>query len=143
MKNFSRAGVYCAALIALIGALIHLAAIFGGVAWYVFFHAPPPVVESARAGTWLAPVSTAVIAGLMALCSAYAFCALGLIRRLPWARLMLAGMALVCLLRALILLPLAFYHPELRTTFEVLAAIIWGMAGIGFAQGFRLLAPAR
>lgn len=124
--------VHLAGAIAMVGAAIHVAAIFGGVEWFVFFNAPSPVVASARAGTWLAPVSTSVIAALMALCGAYAYAALGLIRRLPLLRLMLAGMAAVCLLRALVLLPLAVTHPELRNMFEYVAAVLWGLAGAGF-----------
>jgi nitrate/nitrite transporter NarK len=50
---------------------------------------------------------------------------------------MLAGMASVCLLRALILLPLAVTHPELRNTFEIVAALVWGLAGVGFVVGYR------
>lgn len=142
MNKVSSASLYLAGAIALLGALIHVAAIFGGISWYLFFNAPPIVVASARAGTWLAPASTALIAFLMALCAAYAFSALGLIRRLPLSRLMLGGMAFICLLRALILLPLAINHPELRNTFEVVAAIVWGLAGVGFFFGFRVASLA-
>lgn len=137
MKKTGATWVYLAAIIALVGVAIHVAAIFGGAAWYAYFSAPPVVVESARAGTWLAPVSCAVIAGLMALCAAYAFSALGHIRRLPLLRLMLGSMAGVCLLRALILLPLAISHPELRNAFEIGAALVWGLAGVGFAAAWR------
>ncbi|QNM97076.1 hypothetical protein [Chitinimonas koreensis] len=136
------AWVYLAAAIAATGVAIHLAAILGGPAWYAFFGAPPRIVESARSGTWLAPASAAVIAGLMALCAAYALSALRRIRRLPLLRPMLAAMAGVCLLRALILPPLAIGHPELRNAFEFIAAAVWGLAGIGFAVGFRLARTA-
>lgn len=137
MKKLSVASLYVAGGIALLGALIHVGAILGGVSWYIFFNAPPIVVASARAGTWLAPISAGFIAMLMALCAAYAFSALGLLRRLPLPRLMLGGMAFICLLRAFILLPLSINHPELRNTFEVLAAIVWGLAGVGFFFGWR------
>jgi hypothetical protein len=37
------------------------------------------------------------------------------------------------------LLPvLAIPHPELRNTFEVVAALVWGLAGLGFAVAFTL-----
>ena len=137
MKKSGAVWIYLAAAIALVGVVIHVAAIVGGAEWYAYFGAPPPIVESARAGTWLAPVSCAAIAALMALCAAYAFSALGHIRRLPLLRLMLGGMAGVCLLRALILVPLAINHPELRNAFEFGAAFVWGLAGVGFAVGWR------
>ena len=45
---------------------------------------------------------------------------------------MLGGMAGVCLLRAVVIVPLAINHPQLRNTFEVVSAVIWGLAGAGF-----------
>lgn len=127
--------VFIAMAIALLGAAIHVAAIFGGPSWYAFFGAPPAIVESARAGTWVAPVGALVIAGLMAICASYAASALGLVPKLPLLRTGLASIAVVCLLRAFVLIPLAIKHPELRNTFEVAAAFIWGCAGLGFAVG--------
>ena len=57
---------------------------------------------------------------------------LGRLPRLALPRLMLAGMAGVCLLRAAVIVPLAINHPQLRTTFELISAVIWGLAGAGF-----------
>lgn len=128
--------ILLAATLSTAGAAIHVAAIAGGVPWYRFFNAPAAVVASARAGTWLAPVSTAAIALAMALCAAYACSALGVLRRLPLLRPALFAIAAVCLLRAFVLPPLAIGHPELRNLFEVVAALVWGLAGVGFAAGF-------
>jgi hypothetical protein len=122
-----------AAAIAALGVAIHLAAIAGGPSWYAWFGAPPAIVASAREGTWLAPASAAAIAALMAVCAAYACSAIGLVRRLPWLRPVLAGIAAICLLRALLLVPLAIRYPALCTPFEIGAALVWGGAGIGFA----------
>jgi hypothetical protein len=136
MTTTSRPWIRLAAAIAAIGALIHVAAIPAGPGWYAYFGAPPSVVASARAGTWYAPVGALVIALLMATCAWYACAALGGVRRPPLLRTGLATMAAICLVRALILPPLAVTHPELRNTFEVVAAIVWGLAGVGFALGF-------
>jgi hypothetical protein len=75
----------------------------------------------------------------MAMCGWYAGAALGIVRRPPLLRTGLAAMAAVCLPRALILVPLAVTHPELCTTFQVVAAILWGLAGVGFALGCALV----
>jgi hypothetical protein len=72
----------------------------------------------------------------MATCAWYACAALGMVRRPPLLRTGLAAMAAICLVRALILPPLAVTHPELRNTFEVAAAIVRDVAGAGFALGF-------
>jgi len=138
MKNNHGRLTLLALAISLLGVAIHVAAIIGGPSWYAFFGAPPQVVASARAGTWLAPVSTAGIAVLMGICATYACSALGLVRRLPLLRTMLAGIAAVCLLRALVLVPVAFIHPQLINVFEVVAAFTWGAAGIGFIAGFLM-----
>ena len=132
MKNLAIPLVYFAGITSAIGALIHFAAIAGGTGWFIFFNAPQQVVASSRAGTWLAPLSTSIIGLLMAVCAAYAFSALGRLPRLPLPRPMLAGMAGVCLLRAAVIVPLAINHPQLRTTFELISAVIWGLAGAGF-----------
>ena len=83
MKSPSTCWVYFSAIIALAGVSIHVGAVFGGASWYSFFGAPPSIVASARAGTWLAPLSALIIAGLMGICAAYAGSVLGLVRRLP------------------------------------------------------------
>lgn len=147
MKNSHSRLTFLALAISLLGVAIHVAAIIGGSSWYAFFGAPPQIVASAQAGTWLAPVSTAGIAVLMGICAVYASSALGLVRRLPLLRTMLAGIAAVCLLRALVLIPLVFVHPQLINLFEIVAALTWGTAGLGFATGFLMtrstLAAAR
>lgn len=135
MKPIARHALQVAAAIAAVGAMIHIAAIVGGPSWFEFFGAPPAVVASARAGTWLAPVGSLVIAGLMALCAAYAFSALGRVRRLPLLRLGLFAIASVCLLRSLALPLAALRWPQLINTFELVAATVWGLAGLGFALG--------
>ncbi len=136
MKKIHAYFIVLAAAIAAFGAAIHVAAILGGPSWYAFFGAPPQVVASARDGSWLAPVSTMVIALLMGICALYACSALGLVRRLPLLRTGLAAIAAICLLRALVVVPLVFTHLQRLTLFDVVAALVWAVAGIGFAAGF-------
>jgi hypothetical protein len=130
--------VYLAAVISVAGVVIHVGAVFGGPSWFAFFNAPPRVVASAQTGTWLAPVSALAIASLMAVCAIYAGSVLGWVRRPPLQRTALATITVVCLLRVLILPPLALVHPDLRNTFEGVSAIVWFFAGIGFAVAFSV-----
>lgn len=132
-----------AAWISGVGVLIHVLAIVGGPSWFAFFGAPPAIVRSAEAGTWLAPVGSLLIAAAMGLCGLYAASALGWVRRLPLLRFGLAAMAMVCLVRALALIPLGLWRPALLSTFEIVAALVWGLAGIGLAQSFRLARSPR
>ncbi|KQQ96232.1 hypothetical protein [Massilia sp. Leaf139] len=134
--------VVLAVLVSSAGVAIHLGALVAGLSWLVFFNAPASVVDSYKAGTWFAPVSCVVIAALMATCGYYAASVLGWVRRPPLQRLGLATMAAICMIRALLLPILAVSNPELRNTFEIVAAAVWGLAGIGFMAAF-VLARAR
>lgn len=127
-----------ATLIAAAGVLIHLVALVAGPAWFAFFGAPPAIVRSAEAGTWLAPVSTLAISAGMGLCGLYGASALGWMRRLPLLRLGLGTVAATCLLRAVVVVPLFVWRPNLLSTFEVVAALVWGLAGMGFVGAWRL-----
>ncbi|MBV1776353.1 hypothetical protein KSF73_11585 [Burkholderiaceae bacterium DAT-1] len=135
MFRLSRAMVQCAALIAMVGVCIHVLAIPGGAAWFKFFGAPPFVVHSAEQGTWIAPVGSLIIAVLMGMCAWYAAAVLGWVRRPPLHRLGLAAMACVCIVRGILLPVMAVSHPELLNRFEVIAAVVWFAAGVGFAFG--------
>lgn len=139
----ARALVILAVLISLSGVVIHVGALFAGLPWFIFFHAPPSVVESYKAGTWLAPLTALAIAGLMGACAIYAASAIGWLRRPPLQRLGLATMAAICVVRSLLLPVLAVPHPELRNTFEIVAAVVWGLAGTGFAVGLLLVTDGR
>jgi hypothetical protein len=127
--KIARVLVIFAITISLSGLVIHVGALFAGLSWFTF---------SYKSETLLAPASCLVIAGLMGACAYYAASALGLDRRPPLQRSGLAVMATICIVRALLLPVLAIPHPELRNTFEVVAALVWGLAGLGFAVAFTL-----
>lgn len=129
-----------AGISAFLGGLLHVIALIGGADWIYFFHAPPSVVESARLGTWLAPVSTLLITALMWLCSLYAFSAAGFVRRLPLLRTGLFVVAFICVVRGLIFFPLIMIDRVWLSrldTFEIVASVIWLAIGIFFALGLR------
>jgi hypothetical protein len=133
---FSKRALLLSAAIAAFGAGLHVVALLAGPAWIKFFRAPPAVVASAEAGTWLAPVSTLAIAFAMAICTVYALSAVGKLPRLPFLRLVMSGIALICSLRVLILIPLALWRPDLIDTFEMIAVVFWFFGGFGFVQFF-------
>ncbi|UTH74627.1 hypothetical protein [Chromobacterium sp. IIBBL 290-4] len=133
--KLARAWLHLAAGIALIGASIHLAALPAGPRWYRFFGAPLEMVRSAEQGTWLAPVGAVLIAGAMALCAAYAYSALGRLPRLPLLRLGLGAIGAAASLRAVLVVPLFVWRPELISVFEIAAAVVWLVAGLGYLLG--------
>lgn len=135
MNTLTRRLLQAATAIALLGVAVHLAAVSAGPEWYAWFGAPPFVVRSALEGTWIAPVGALLIAILMGVCAWYGAAALSWVRR-PWLhRTSLWAMAAVCLLRAAVLPLLLPSFPDLLSAFEVIAALLWGLAGAGFAVG--------
>lgn len=93
------------------GALLHLAIPFGGPGWYRFAGAPRGLVAMAEAGLARPVVSCVVIACVLLVFAAYAFSALGLLRRLPATRAVLGIVGLGLLARGLWFPLLALHDP--------------------------------
>lgn len=120
-------------LIAAATAIWHLLCIAGGPSWYAFARAPGIVIHSAKQGTLLAPLSTAVIAGLMFTCAAYAFSGAGLIKKIPLLKTALVTIAFICLVRALSTVPyLISSHLDM---WELVASSGWFFVGVCFLMG--------
>jgi hypothetical protein len=94
-----------AALILFAGALLHVAVLAAGPEWIAFVGAPAEVVESAKLGTWLAPVSTLGVAALLAGLALYSLAAVGMLRPLPLVKPVLGLFAAIFVLRGLIIFP--------------------------------------
>lgn len=101
----ARRSFLLAALILFAGALLHVGVLVAGPDWIAFVGAPAEVVESARLGTWLAPLSTLGIAALLAGLALYSFAAAGKLRPLPLAKPILGVFAAIFVLRGLITFP--------------------------------------
>ena len=125
-----------AGVVAFAAAIWHLLCILGGPSWYSFARAPHVLIESAQQGTYLAPVVTIIVAGLMFICSAYALSAAGLMRKIPLTTAALATIALICIIRALIAAPLLIRSTELDI-WQLVASSIWLYVGICFLLGAK------
>ena len=77
------------------GALVHLAIPLGGPEWYWYWGAPQGLAAMASAGLARPVVTCVVIACLLFVFAGYAFSALGIVRRLPAQRWVLAVVGLV------------------------------------------------
>jgi hypothetical protein len=154
MPVFAKRYIILTGIVALIGALLHIAIMIGGPDWYAFFGAPEGLVQMARAGNLRAPVSCLIIAGILFVFTAYAFSAAGLIKRLPMLRVISGLIAIVLILRGLIFIPLILWKPESLSgicdcrsidTFILVTSAICLAMGIGYAMAaiFVGRAPAR
>lgn len=131
--NFKSKLLIVGGLIAAATAIWHLLCILGGPGWYAFARAPQVVIDSARHGTFLAPVGAIVIAGLMFACTAYSFSGAGLIRKIPLLRPALVTISLICLARALIAVP--YLLSSTLDVWELVASSGWFFVGICFSMG--------
>jgi hypothetical protein len=87
------------------GALLHVVALVGGPEWIAFVGAPASVVESAKTGTWLAPVGALGITALLLVLALYCLSAAGKIRPFPFRSSVLAVVAAIFVIRGLIIIP--------------------------------------
>lgn len=144
MCKFARTCLLLAGIATSAGAVLHIAILFGGPGWYAFFGAPQGLVDMARAGNIRAPISCLVIATFLALLAAYAFSGAGLIRRLPFLRLVLAAIAGVLILRGVLFVPLILWRPGTLSgicdcrgvdAFVIVTSVLCLALGVGYALG--------
>jgi hypothetical protein len=132
-----------------IGAGVHLAALVGGPSWLAAIGAPLRLVQMAEAGALRPLVTTAAIAGVLLLMSAYGMAAAGVLRwRLPFVRLVLAAFGAGLVVRALVLPAIALWRPHLLQGIcgrcesldgfvGVTSALCLGVGAIYFAAALR------
>lgn len=123
-------------------ALLHVAMIAGGPAWYRFFGAGEHMARNAARGSPLPAVITASIAVVLGVWALYAFSGAGVIRRLPLLPLALAAIAAIFLARGILGVPLVLwlddpYLRELRArmTFMVASSAVCVVLGVCYAVG--------
>lgn len=142
LRGFSRVFVFCAGVACVAGALLHLAIALGGPEWYAFFGAPKGIVAMARAGNARAPISCVVIAAILSVFAAYAFSAVGFMRRLPFLRSVVTLIAAILVLRGILFAPILLWRPNLLAgicdcrsidLFIVVSSLICFGIGVGFA----------
>jgi len=121
-------------VIAGLAALWHLFMIIGGPGWYAFARAPQYIVDSAKEGTFIAPVQAIAIAILMFICAAYSFSGAGLIGKIPLLKSALVTISLICIARGLYISPL-FFPLKILGTWHLVASTIWFFVGVCFLVG--------
>ena len=127
-----------------IAALIHVAIIIGGPAWYRFFHAGERFAQAAERGALYPALVTFGIATVLAIWAAYGFSGAGLLPRLPLLRPVLVLISAIYLLRAVAILPMLVFTPHLADRFmrwSSAVVLVYGVAyAIGTWQAWPLLA---
>lgn len=136
MQTLCKILLVIAASIAIFTAIAHIACIPIGAKCYQAQLAPEIVVESAKAGTWLAPSGTLVVASIFLIWAAYALSGAAFIRRLPLLTLGNYTIAFLCIARGLLGIQLWLRYPEAVSTFASVANWLWFLTGCCFAVGY-------
>lgn len=131
-----------AGILSAAAAILHLAVIAGGPAWYRFFSAGERMARMAERGAIEPILITLGIAAVLAAWAAYAFAGAGMIRRLPLIRTALVAITAVYLLRGLILAPLLAFRPDRIDAFTLWSSLIVLAYGIVHAVGTWRAWPA-
>ena len=131
-------------------ALLHVAIILGGPAWYRAFGAGERMAALAARGAAYPAVVTAGIASILAIWALYGLSGAGVIRRLPLLRPTLAVIAGVYGARGLLGVPAVLladgpYAAELRgrMPFMVVSSLVCLALGLCYAAGAAQVGPPR
>ena len=125
-----------AALISVGTAVAHLSCIFLGSECFSAQMAPQQVIESAKNGTWLAPVGTIFVSSIFLIVGLYAISAAGIIRKLPLLKLGIYTIASLCIIRGVLPLQLWMRHPEKVNSVVFYIGIVWLVTGLLFLFGY-------
>ena len=116
-------------------ALLHLAVIAGGPAWYRFFGAGERMARAAAAGRWQPTAITLAIVLVLATWAAYAFAGAGLVDGLPLLRPALCAITAVYLVRGLVLVPALLRPRGPATGFAIWSSAICLAIGAAHLAG--------
>ncbi|WP_462153016.1 hypothetical protein [Pseudoalteromonas xiamenensis] len=131
------------AIVAFGTALSHLSCLYFGPQCYAAQMAPPVLVESAKAGTLLAPFATLVASAIFVVCGCYALSGAKIVRRLPLLNVGIYVIALVSILRGVLTLQLWARHPELVSLGVLTIGLIWFCCGLCYLVGYRAVNAQR
>ncbi len=124
-----------AALISTGTAIAHLSCLYFGPECYAVQMAPTFLVESAKNGTYLAPVLNIFVSTIFLIWGIYALSAARIIRKLPLMKLAIYAIATVCIIRGILPLQLWLRFPERVNDVAIIVGIIWLMTGLFYLIG--------
>ncbi len=119
-----------AGLMSLSAALLHLACIVGGPAWYRALGAGEGMARLAELGSPRPALITLAIAAVLSAWAAYAFSGAGILPRLPLLRPALLGICAIYLIRAAALPVMLTHMPDRSATFLYVSSAVVLVFGI-------------
>lgn len=125
------------AIVAIFVVIAHMSCIWLGPVCFSLQRAPSSIIESSQNGTWLAPIGTIFISMLFLLCALYALSGAKIIKRLPLLKLAIYCISAICLARGILVIPILYIYPNLRSLFEISALILWFFCGFLIMWGYK------
>lgn len=129
-----------AAFIAVSTAAAHMSCIYFGPECYAAQMAPPQIVESAKNGTYLAPIGTTFVSLIFVMLGLYALSGANVIRRLPLLKLGIYTIATLCIIRGILPLQLWARHPDRVNDVVFYTGIVWLATGLLYLFGYKMFA---
>lgn len=137
MQNNPNKYLIVSAALSAVAAALHLACIAFGAAWYRAMGAGEEMAKLADAGSSYPAKITLIISAILILWSLYALSGSGVIRRLPFLRLVLCAITAVYLLRGFAFIPLMTIIPGRSITFWLLSSVTCAVFGLVHAVGLK------
>ena len=128
-----------AALMAMLTAVAHLSCIFLGPQCFEAQMAPPSIVESAKAGTLLAPLGTIVVSTIFVVLGCYALSGARVIRQLPLLSFGIYAIAAVCVIRGILPILFWIWYPSKVTETILIVGLVWLLVGLCYFFGYRAM----
>jgi hypothetical protein len=128
--NPANTALLLAAALSALAALLHVAIIFGGPAWYRFFGAGERMAQSAARGERAPTIVTACIAAVLGGWSLYALSAAGAIPALPLLKVGIVSITAIYLLRGVLFVPAWLAGGRRLTPFVVWSSAICLVYGL-------------
>lgn len=133
-----------AGCLSFIASLLHVACIFGGPDWYLFFGAGERIAELAAAGDPYPTIATLIIASILAVWGLYAFSGAGIIVKLPLLKTCLVLITIVYLVRGIagLFAPFVTSDPVFQqnsVTFWLVSSVICCIYGTYYLLGTKKL----
>ena len=123
------------AALSAIAAVLHIAIIIKGAAWYRFFGAGEQFAQAAEQGRYWQDIVTFGIAAVFVLWSLYALAGAGLVPKLPFMSAGLVIITLIYLLRGLAVIPAFFLIKGEQRAFFIWSSVICLIYGVVHAIG--------
>ena len=134
---FAKAAMIFVAVVALSVVIAHMSCIWLGPECFAIQRAPLSIIESSKNGTWFAPIGTTFVSFLFVVCAIYALSGGEIIRKLPLLKAGIYTIGSICIARGILVIPILYKYPHLRSQFEISALIIWFICGTLIIWGYK------